>query len=118
MNHVDRDILAALKQSMNEKPDKSLVAKTCKNDRDFEFTIKKLDKRSLDLMDAVKINQEKVQEAVQGCQDVYTKIDSVGRSLTKSLVNVQALDHDGEETIAQRDEKIRWLNGYRADYFA
>ena len=107
MNHVDRDILAALKQSMNEKPDKSLVAKTCKNDRDFEFTIKKLDKRSLDLMDAVKINQEKVQEAVQGCQDVYTKIDSVGRSLTKSLVNVQASHEDNLGTIEEKIRQVR-----------
>ena len=35
-----------------------------------------------------------------------------------SLVNVEALDRDGKESIAQRDEEVRRLDGYRADYFA
>ena len=106
-NNADRDILVELKQSMNEKSNKSLTSKTCKIDRDFELTIQKFDKRSLDLIEVIKSSQEKVQEGVQDCQDVHKKTDGMWRNLTDSLFKVQASYEEGLDTIKEKIRQVR-----------
>ena len=107
MNHVDRDMLGELRQSMNEKPNKSPTSKTCMMDRDFELTIQNIDKISLDLIEVIKSSQEKVQEGVQDCQDVHKKTDGMWRNLTDSLFKVQASYEEGLDTIKEKIRQVR-----------